>query len=426
MTMSELIGWDDLISETEQNNYDRLINNQENKLLEHQQIFKQAFRVYQHGMLEQYKPFKTGIFGIDNALNGGFVKQTLTVVTGSTGIGKTTWLTQLCENIALNNEDATILYFNLEMSTDSLVARSLSRITGLNSVDILRSYNMTPEDQQKLQQGIDLYINSLENRIIYNPTVFVKKGEPISIDSLNTEYKAFNEYLNGNTETREQYETFKYTRNDIDSILKISEMYANVLPEAPIICIDYLQLLTSAKGLKEHKNHTDIIQDALVSLLDYAERHDTMVFLISANNRSSDKIGEASIDSGRDTSSIEYSGGVVISLNYWQAEISKDNKDGFEPMNPKEINRDRMLNPEKWKNIPININILKNRFGAPKRVTAIFKTTQSEYEYDSYTSLKAEYMTPFKLPENQEGDAAKQKAAEIKKKAAEQQRNKKK
>lgn len=43
MTMSELIGWDDLISETEQNNYDRLIN-QGTKLLDKQQIFKQAFR----------------------------------------------------------------------------------------------------------------------------------------------------------------------------------------------------------------------------------------------------------------------------------------------------------------------------------------------------------------------------------------------
>lgn len=67
---------------------------------------------------------KTSFSQLDQALGGG-ISPGLTVLGGSPGLGKATFVLQLAEYIAENSAPA--LYFSLEMSSDRIAAKSLCR-----------------------------------------------------------------------------------------------------------------------------------------------------------------------------------------------------------------------------------------------------------------------------------------------------------
>ena len=59
-----------------------------------------------------------------------------------------------------------------------------------------------------------------------------------------------------------------------------------------------------------------IIKKAVKMLKDYAIRNNSIVFLISATNRESNKSGKITLESGRDSSAIEYSADVQLAMNH--------------------------------------------------------------------------------------------------------------
>ena len=81
---------------------------------------------------------------------------------------------------------------------------------------------------------------------------------------------------------------------------------------APCVVLDYLQLLEG----EPKQEQTEVTKRAVKELKDYAIRYNTVVFVIMANNRESNKSGQASMDSGRDTSAIEYTADTMLQLAY--------------------------------------------------------------------------------------------------------------
>lgn len=235
---------------------------------------------------ERYKPIPTGFSDVDKVLNGGLIRQQIIYLTAAPGMGKTTLAQQIAENMARNG--ANVLYFNLEMSREQMLARSLARIGagGLNSLEILQAYKLTEEQRDKIREAANIYADRVGDRLIYNPTYRDENGK------------------------------IKEPGANLDNIIKAMRQAGNKAKKeerpAPIVVVDYLHLLSG----NSNEDVTAIIKRATEELKQYATDYNSIVILISASNRSANKSGRASMDSGRDTSNIEYSGDVMLTLNY--------------------------------------------------------------------------------------------------------------
>ena len=317
-----------------------------------------------------FEPIPTGIKAIDRALEGGFIRKTLVTLGAPPAMGKTALAQWIFENIATSGQD--VLYINLEMSREQLLARSLSRIAwkyekkDFSALEVLRGYSWTKEQRQAITNAADIYRNNIAGHFIYNP--------------------------DGVT-------------NDINSILAVMEaetirIKAQGKPE-PLICIDYLQLVDSGE-----RDLVEGIKSVIFRLKDFAKRNNTVVFVIVANNRASNKSGTVDMESGRDTSTIEYSGDLMLGLSYtaiedrWKYECGKD-KNGNSRYAEYDLETIRRLKKEAYetgKDIPdvcneISLKVLKNRFGeSERRANLIFDGKHSTFKQIE-SKYKPEYFT---------------------------------
>lgn len=275
---------------------------------------------------ERFKPISTEIPQLDAALQGGLERRTLVTLAAAPGAGKTAIAQYILENMAWHGH--SIVYVNLEMDRSQLLSRSISRIshkyklTGILSEDITalqvkRGYQWTDE-QRKI---VDWVSKTYSQRILPNFRYVTTNPENLgSIDN---------------------------TLSDILSKLeKITAELKEQGKEAPIVCIDYLQFIEYdlfEDGQRKPDN-AEAIKQTLKVFKQFAMKHNTVVLMITANNRASNSEGKASMDSGRDTSNIEYSGDVMLSLVYtaveegWLHKSGKHDKNGNDI--PKEIDNE--------------------------------------------------------------------------------------
>lgn len=273
-----------------------------------------------------YEPLPTGIVDIDAALDGGFMRQQLVCLGAAPGAGKTALAQWIFEGMAAKGIGCVFL--NLEMSRNQVLARSLARCAARNghkisSVKILRGYDWTDEQRAAIMEAADEYKRTVAPHMIYNP------------DNVTS---------------------------DLDSILAYLEQEAlkaeaNGRP-APCIVLDYLQIITG----REREDGTELIKRAVSDLKRFAVRHNTVVFLIIAHNRESNRSGSITMESGRDTSAIEYSGDTQIGLTFtrcikgWKDEKGIKHEKGKSP--------DDLTQEERKE---ITLKIVKSRFGGVGR-----------------------------------------------------------
>ena len=245
----------------------------------------------------KYEPISSGIKTLDKRLGGGFTRQSVVLVAACPGMGKTGLLSQIAESMA-KNQGLDCLYFNLEMSRQVMLARSLARIANtkganVSVTDILRGYEWSKEQERIITEAAEEYKRDIAPHINYNP--HTRPGESIT---------------------------------SLDVIMrKIQEEQAR-LGHAPVVFLDYMQLV---KG-EEKQEPAEVIKDAMQRLKDYANDNKTLVFAAVATNRQSGKDGKADLFSGRDTSGLEFGADVHIGLEYAAASgyIYFENNDGKE------------------------------------------------------------------------------------------------
>lgn len=241
-----------------------------------------------------YEPIKTGIKDIDIMLGGGFMRRTLVTLGAGPGMGKTALAQWIFETMAKEGHD--ILYINLEMDKSQLLARSLSRYIykyekkDISALEVLRGYKWSSDQEEAILRAAKTYKEEVAMHFLYNPSNL---------------------------------------SNDIESILSVmTEEEARLRTlgrKAPIVCIDYLQLIEVSKKADAMEK----MKEAVKKLKDYAIQHNTLVFVIVANNRSSNKEGKVEQESARDTSAIEYTGDLMLGLSYtaieegWTIEVGK-------------------------------------------------------------------------------------------------------
>lgn len=276
---------------------------------------------------ENNKPLSTGIKQLDEALEGGFYKKNLVILGAISSLGKTTLALQLGDNIARGGKD--VLIFSLEMSKEELIAKSLSRNSFLKAYD--KHYTALALTTREILKGIainDEIPNNSQRQEIY------KEAYEDYKDNI-----ASNIYI---TECNDNIDINIATIND-----KIKNHIA-ITNNKPFVIIDYLQIIqNNDKGLTDKQ----VIDRIVTSLKRIARDNDITILLISAFNRAN-YTKEANLSSFRDSSTIEYTSDVLLSLQLSKLDGITNDKN--------EIN----LNQEQQKDErDLTLKVLKNRNG---------------------------------------------------------------
>ena len=307
--------------------------------------------------LELRTPTETGIKRLDDALNGGLFKKNLVIIGAISGLGKTTLALQIADNIARNKDD--VLIFSLEMSKEELIAKSLSRLMYLKSLD--RHYTALSLSTREILKGATLKEPVSKE---------IQEQQEIYLEAYN-DYKeniAPNIYI---TECNEQNEI---TLTEIEERIK---RQIAITEKKPIVIIDYLQIIeTKERGLTDIQATSKVVKD----LKRLARKYKITILVISAFNRSANYT-DTDYTSFRDTSTIEYTADVLITMQY--SVLDKANDTEERTSNDKLQKKIKKAIEEASKKQPyeLTLKILKNRNGLRKNLSFIEFYGKNNYLY---------------------------------------------
>lgn len=274
---------------------------------------------------DDYKPYKTGLSFFDNLLDGGPVKKTMLLLLAAPAAGKTTLCQQIAESMSEHGKP--VLYVNLEMSREQMIAKSLSArctLAGepMTTLEVMQGYRWTPNQREAVTNALDQYRERVAPKLDYNP------------DGITGDLEKLTGYLDA-----------------------IGERARAAGEPGPVVVLDYLHLLTWPG-----EDVANVIKKSMQVLKEYAINYDTISIAISATNRDSNRAGRITMESGRDSSGIEYTGDYILSLNYYQVDQG----------NVKTSDNDKMavLTGRPWRQMLLRV--LKNRFGIAGRPARVY------------------------------------------------------
>jgi len=248
---------------------------------------------------------KTGFHNLDLLLDG--MQNGLYVFGAISSIGKTTFVHQLAENLMeLNNRK--VLYFSFEMSRFDLWAKTISRMTGISSKRIKNGDVSEKIDEEQL-------FKIFKNFYIVEPS-------------------------------------FSYT---IDDIMSCANAFYFEYGEAPIIVVDYLQVIS---GRKEDRGDSKEKTDNIIKGLKMLQRDlQTIVLVISSINRTS-YLDPMDFESFKESGGIEYTADVVFGL---QLSVIRSQK--FIEAKKVTVKREMIKKAKSSQTRAIDLVCVKNRYG---------------------------------------------------------------
>lgn len=246
------------------------------------------------------KPLSVGLDGVD-ALLGGGLGPGLCVLGAVSSMGKTSLLLQWADEFARQGRE--VLFLTIEMNRFELLAKSLARCSGgkFTAREILAG----AVDEQELLGLLAVYRQQTGDRV-----EFCEPEEPLTPALLT---RIVDEAVEKNGGT------------------------------APVIVLDYLQLMAPEHPAATDKQNTDRAVQALKQL---AKRYDTQVLCVSSFNREA-YTGSATLAAYKQSGLVEYSADLLLALQYEKAADP-----GFDPMQA--ASNDRRS---------LQLTVLKNRFG---------------------------------------------------------------
>lgn len=289
------------------------------------------------------KPIPTGFDNLDKILGGGLYPG-LYSIGAISSLGKTTFIHQIADQIAdRDGANKKVLFYSLEMDTDEIISKSISRLTFLQDDTDDKHLSMTT-------RGIltgsryDTYTEEQKNNII----------------SAIANYSAA---INNNLYIKESEE--KTTYQEIDEEIK---RHLDITGEAPIVIIDYLQIMTPINDRLSDKQAVD---RQVTELKRLSRKYNIPVIAVSSLNREN-YTSEINLAAYKESGAIEYTSDIVIGLQYKNIEYTT-NKDNKGKVN-KAIGKLRESQTPK----DIEVKVLKNRNGQPGQADFVF------YPYFNY------------------------------------------
>lgn len=249
----------------------------------------------------------TGYDLLDLTLDGGLYEG-LYIIGAITSLGKTTLTLQLADQIARDGRD--VIIFSLEMARAELMSKSISRLTYLDALS--RGVDVS---NAKTARGItsgsryDNY-SDLETTIIF--------------DSIG--------------KYRDYYARHIYIHEGIgdigvDQIRATVAKHIRLTGEAPVVIVDYLQILAPYNDRASDKQNTD---RAVVELKRISRDFKLPVIAVSSLNRTNYN-EEIKLEAMKESGGIEYGSDVVLGLQLAGAGEKGFNATEAKAKNPREV-----------------------------------------------------------------------------------------
>lgn len=306
-------------------------------------------------------PISTGFKCLDGLMQGG-LRTGIYVINGVSGIGKSSFILQLAENLSSNNNP--VLYYALEMSKTELVSKIVSRNT------------LKKDDSKELPHNVaDDRVESID--ILDGK--YIRDNDTTKQETIKKAYIKFKNKVKDNLCIIDELDSLDNNKLE-ESITIIKELKGTY----PIVIIDYLQFL-GIMNQNENKNPRDIIDELIAKIKRLVVKYNLKVILLSSVARSQyEKV--ANLGSGKESGGIEYTGNYVIQLepdfikNYIK-ETSKIKE--YEDFRQKAFIQHYEEN--KRRNIPvgfdgINLKILKARVGRKGTINLEFYGRWNHFE----------------------------------------------
>ena len=297
---------------------------------------RNAVNLWDHYIENEYKNtkiIKTEWGELDKYLGGG-IYPSLYVLGAGSSVGKTTFLVQLADMIAINNDirrkndpnsqDNHILFFSLEQSAPELISKSIARLvyesnkiktTGITAQDILIQEMNSKLDPKKrdLAEKVYQHVYAPFGKYIY---YFEAHPERIGVKDI---------------------------REEVEKHIKNTGIN-------PVVFIDYLQIL---KPFDEDKNIGDRerLDHNISELKKISANYNIPVFVLSSINRNSYDVSPG-MESLKGSGGIEYGADIVLSLE--PAGVftgrSRENRERLKEHRLSEESRSVILNIHKNRN----------------------------------------------------------------------------
>lgn len=250
----------------------------------------------------------TGFAMLDKSLDGGLYPG-LYVLGAISSLGKTSFALQMADNIAGERD---VLFISLEQSRHELVSKSLSRIT--SSLDTVGKGLTT---RQVMSGDINIFGRRLleDAAVVYAQTarsLFIIEG----CGDLGVEY-----------------------------IREAVSRHVDMRGAAPLVVVDYLQILAPADSRATDKQNTD---RAVVELRRLSRDFQMPVLAISSFNRENYR-QKVSMESFKESGAVEYSADVLLAMQLKGAGDRDFDINAAKSKEPREV----------------QIVVLKNRSGLP-------------------------------------------------------------
>lgn len=285
--------------------------------------------------------YSTGFTSLDTILDGGLYAG-LYIVGAISSLGKTTLVLQIGDQVA--QQGADVLIFSLEMARNELIAKSVSRLTltkdlaenggivhakttrGILTGSRYQSYSQT--EWKLIQEAIAAYGQ-------YGANIYITEG----IGDV------------GIAEIREKV-----------------QKHIQITRKAPVVLIDYLQIIAPADIRATDKRNTD---KAVLELKRLSRDYSIPVIGISSFNRDN-YTSPVNLASFKESGAIEYSSDVLIGLQYEGMDYQEGESDGARQKRIRELIKTANDQAKRGEGQSIQVKVLKNRNGGRGEVLLSF------------------------------------------------------
>lgn len=275
----------------------------------------------------------TGFSPLDNLLDGGLYAG-LYIIGAISSLGKTTFCLNVADNIAQAGHD--VLIFSLEMARNELIAKSVSRLTLIKDLEengstahakTTRGILTGTRYAEYSQTERELIQRSIASYAEYAKNIYITEGI-------------------GNVGVEE-------IREKVQKHIKLTE-------KAPVVLIDYLQIIAPADIRATDKQNTD---KAVLELKRLSRDYSIPIIGISSFNRDN-YTAPVNMASFKESGAIEYSSDCLIGLQYDGMDYQEGEADKAREKRIREFMKQAVEDGKAGKPQRIQVKVLKHRNGS--------------------------------------------------------------
>lgn len=307
--------------------------------VEREQLKKETVSYYLDDFLKNIEEskkasfFPTGFSDLDNILDGGLYSG-LYVVGAISSLGKTTFCLQIADQIASLGQD--VLIFSLEMARSELIAKSISRLT------LIKNF---------AKNGTTNYAKTTRGILTGKHYKNYDYNERELIQGAIDDYRQYGDNI---------YITEGIGNIGVDEIKDKIHRHVKLTGKAPVVVIDYLQIIAPSDIRATDKQNTD---KAVLGLKRLSRDYDIPVIGISSFNRDN-YIAPVNLASFKESGAIEYSSDVLVGLQYEGMDYQEGETDKDRQKRIRELIKTAEQRGRNGQAQSIQVKILKNRNGS--------------------------------------------------------------